>query len=91
MPPRATISNAELRDLLLCLAIDAAPFAHGRGMERQRKRLLDSVTNAARALRLKPEDDGPQPDADPALLRQLAAEADAAMRAAPGFRADLEG
>lgn len=87
MPTAPDLLEAALVDLLIA----AAPFRHGRGMQRQRAildaaiKLSGKALKAADAAGLKPDNKGL------AQLAAVAAEADAEARGRCGYRADLEG
>jgi hypothetical protein len=84
------VSVDEIKSALLDVSMSAAPFIHGRGMERARRNLLRTVKHASELLKLEIVD----PEAEAGRvehLRELAQAADAECAARPGYRADLEG
>lgn len=93
MPTRGTVSVDEIKSALLDVSISAAPFIHGRGMERARRKLLRTVKHASELLKLEIEDPEDETAAVAPVdgLRALADAADMECAARPGYRADLEG
>ena len=90
MPTRGTVSVEEIKSALLNVSMSAAPFIHGRGMERARRQLLRNVKHASELLKLEIVD--PQAEAGRVEnLRELAEAADTECAARLGYRADLEG
>jgi hypothetical protein len=84
------VSVEEIKSALLNVSMSAAPFIHGRGMERARRQLLRNVKHASELLKLEIVD--PQAEAGRVEhLRELAEAADVECAARPGYRADLEG